>query len=304
MFLILALYAMFASTFILGKEAVSVVPPIFFIGIRMILAGSLLMIFLWVWKKEHPRVTKRQIPWFIGIIFFHIYCAYVLEYISLQYLTSAKTCLLYNLSPFITAVLSYFIFKEIMTMRKWLGLIIGFAAFLPTLIAQTSAEEGLGELLGVFSYAEIILLISITSSCVGWIFMRKLTRDFQHSYFFVNTVGMLGGGILALGTSLYTETLPHIPTLLTNSAFLYSLFGLIFIGNIVCYNLYGKLLHTYSTTALSFFGFFTPIFAALFGWIWFKEPVSWSFFVTIGLVVCGLYLFYKEELKLGYIIKQ
>src|SRR3989338_1004907 len=267
MFLIFMLYALFAITFILGKEAVLLVPPVFFIGIRMIIASVLLLGFLVVTKRKIPHIAWSHAPWFAGIIIFHIYGAYVLEYISLQYLTSAKTCLLYNLSPFITALLSYLFFSEIMTARKWIGLLIGFVAFIPTLVVQTLQEEKLGEFCGFISSAELILIISITFSCIGWIFMRKLTREHEYSYFFVNTVGMLGGGILALitsagvfdrllgvcGISGCRENWPVLRDLMSNYPFLCSLFSLIFIGNIVCYNLYGKLLHTYSTTVLSFF---------------------------------------------------
>ncbi len=303
MLLILSMYALFASTFILGREVVSIVPPIFFIGIRMLLAGSMLFTYIWSVHREQIKCKRAELPWFLGIVFFHIYAAYVLEYISLQYLTGAKVSLLYNLSPFITGLLAYFLMKEKMTFQRWLGLAIGFFAFLPLLINQyITTSNPLVE--QTFEYAEIILLISITSSCIGWIFMKKLTHYHDHSYLFVNTVGMLGGGVLALATSWYTEQWPCIHDIVYNLPFIRGLFGLIIIGNIICYNLYGYLLHRYSTTFLSFCGFFTPLFAALFGWIWLGETIELSFIVTVLLVTVGLYIFYKEDLKLGYSIKK
>ena len=300
---VVLLYALFGSTFIFAKEAVLAVPPLFFIGIRMIMAGLLLLSFIKFYQKKSLIIKRQDVPWFLGIIFFHIYIAYVLEFIGIQFLTAAKTCLLYNLSPFISALFSYFFFGEIMTKRKWRGLFIGFCAFLPLLISQAPATEmKIGEI-GFISYPEILLLISITSSCAGWIFMRKLTRELEYSYFFVNTVGMFGGGVLALLTSYSFEKWPEISSLIGNIPFIRSLLLLILIGNIICYNLYGKLLATYSVTILSFFGFITPIFAAIFGWLWLGETVSWPFFATVSLVVLGLYEFYQEELRQGYIIK-
>ena len=303
MVLILILYALFGSTFILGKEAVMAVPPIFFIGIRMVLASLILLSFIKFYQRGSLAIKRKDAPWFAGIVIFHIYIAYVLEFIGLQYLTGAKTCLLYNLSPFITALFSYFFFGEVMTKRKWLGLGIGFCAFLPMLIFETSGAEAGTSSIGFISYPEMLLLISVTAACAGWIFMRKLTRELGYSYFFVNTVGMFGGGVLALLTSYPTEVWPSYASLIGNVPFLRSLFLLILIGNIICFNLYGKLLATYSATILSFFGFVTPLFAAIFGWYWLGETVSWSFFVTVGLVAFGLYEFYQEELKQGYILK-
>ncbi len=298
MILILTLYALFATTFILGREAVLAVPPIFFIGIRMILAGIVLLAFVRIRKKEPLIIKRQELFWFAGIVLFHIYGSYVLEFVGLQYLTGAKVSLLYNLAPFITALFAYLFFKEILSIRKWIGLAIGFLAFIPVLITEPSIHEAVTE----NTYAEILLILSVTASCAGWIFMKKLITDYKHSYVFVNGIGMFLGGCIALVHSYFFETWPAVNTLMTNVPFVRSLLLLILIGNIICYNLYGKLLHKYSTTTLSFFGASTPLFAVIFGWLWLGETVSPWFYVTAVLVGVGLYIFYKDELQNGIIV--
>ncbi len=293
MVLLLILYAFFASTFIIGREAVLAVPPLFFIGVRMVLAGILLLGFVRLFRKESFKFHKKDLFWFVGIVLFHIYGSYALEFISLQYLTGAKVSLLYNLTPFITALLSYFFFREVLSAKKWVGLLIGFLAFIPVLLTAPGATESTTH----SSYAEFLLVLSVTASCIGWIFMKRLISLHDHSYVFVNGVGMFLGGLLSLATSYFFEVWPSVPTLCASTTFLRSLLLLILIGNIICYNLYGKLLHRYSATTLSFFGCTTPLFAALFGWFWLREEVSPWFYVTALLVGVGLYIFYQEELK-------
>jgi drug/metabolite transporter (DMT)-like permease len=39
----------------------------------------------------------------------------------------------------------------------------------------------------------------------------------------------------------------------------------------------------------------TPLFAALLGWIFLGEQVTWHFFATISFVVVGLYLFHEKK---------
>jgi drug/metabolite transporter (DMT)-like permease len=78
MFLLFVLYAFFASTFIIGREAVLAVPPMFFIGIRMVLAGILLVGFVRIFNKESFKIKKEDLFWFAGIVLFHIYGSYVL----------------------------------------------------------------------------------------------------------------------------------------------------------------------------------------------------------------------------------
>ncbi len=249
MWLILLLYAFFASTFTIGKEAIMHVPPLFFITIRMVIAGALLLGFVKFRDHLAFKIKREHYKWFAAIVLFHIYFSYSLEFVSLKYITSAKACLLYSLSPFITAVFSYIYFKEVMTPKKWAGLIIGFLGFLPVMIASAPVVE--------------------------------------------NTLG-------SLFTSRAFEVWPPVATLM-KASFIGPLVLLILIGNFLCFNLQGYLLHIYTATLLSFFGFITPLIAALFDWLWFGQSVSPSFYITVVLVSFGLYLFYQEELKQGYI---
>src|SRR5438552_6442085 len=102
MLLIIVLYMLLASTFTIAKAVLLYVQPIFFIGLRMVLAGSLLLGYTYLFRRSWIRFTSAHWPLFAQIIIFHIYLAYTLEFIALQTISSAKACLLYNLSPFIT----------------------------------------------------------------------------------------------------------------------------------------------------------------------------------------------------------
>ena len=294
MILILFMYMILASTFTIGKAALFYVQPIFFIGMRMLVAGGILFTFLYIFRRHWLRFEKKHLYLFAQITFFHIYIAYVLEFIALQNISSAKACLLYNLSPFITALFSYLFFAEKLSTKKWVGLAIGFSGFLPTLIGCVPTE---GPSILCISIPEILLLGSVVSSVQGWIVMKRLVRHEGYSPVLVNAVGMLSGGILALLTSLLFETGPLIYDK-PDAVHMVILYGILAIiaANIIFYNLYGWLLHQYSATFLSFAGFTCPIFAAVYGWLFLHEVVSGSFFLSVGIIVIGLYLFYQEEL--------
>jgi drug/metabolite transporter (DMT)-like permease len=72
---------------------------------------------------------------------------------------------------------------------------------------------------------------------------------------------------------------------------------MVFISNILCHNIYAGLLRKYSATFMSFTSFLSPIFAAFYGWAFFQEEITWHFYVSIAIVLVGLYLFYQDELK-------
>ncbi len=273
-----------------------------FIGVRMVLGGSFLLVYQYLFNRKYWRYESRDIFLFLQIIIFHIFIAYTCEFWALQFVSGAKASLLYNISPFITAILAYVLLSEKMSVRQWVGLCVGCIGLIPILKHQGFQEQFIFHI-GMFSSAEIMLLISVISSAYGWIVTKRLLVNRHYSSVMINGIGMLGGGGLALLGSFYLEGYPVLHTLqgeTIETSFimlvLYTLF-LIIVANVICYNLYSYLLTRYSATFLSFAGFTTPLFAAFFDWILMGDVASASFFLSMAIIVVGLLLFYQDEMK-------
>ncbi len=314
MFLVLLQYLLLASTFTLGKAVVQYVAPIFFISVRMLLGGSLLLGYIYLFNRKSWQFSAKDIVPYAKLTLFHIYIAFLCEFWALQYVSSAKTCLLYNLSPFVTALFSYYLFAERLNGKKWLGLFIGMFGFLPILYAQAPQEGLVGQLWGI-SLPEFALLVSVCSSAYAWLLIKKLIQSRGYSVLMLNGIAMTSGGILAFITSLLVEGKPHIACCgapddalghylaqlfgtqeIGFFLFMIYLIALIIIANLICYNIYGYLLRYYSATFLAFAGFTTPLFTALWGYILLSETIGWHFFASLGITFVGLYIFYKQEL--------
>ncbi len=307
-----------ASTFTLGKAALAYTTPVLLIGIRMTISGLLLLGYLYFFKRSKWKFEKKHLGLFAQIVFFHVYFAYILEFWAMdEGVSSSKACLLFNLTPFVTALILYFLYAQRLNLKKFAGLIIGFLGFLPILMAETQTEQAV-RAAGFISWPEIALLGAVVCCSYGWIVMGRFVNKEGYSAIMVNGVGMLVGGILALGSSLITEGAPkivdtYVPTDAlavyfktiwgvqdpSQLAFWTYIALLTLTANIIFYNFYGYLLKRYSPTFLSFAGFTAPLFAALFGWMLLGETVSIGFFASIAIVAFGLYLFYQEELKAG-----
>lgn len=298
MFYVFLLYALFASVFTIAKTGLMYVQPFFLVGTRMLLAGLLLLGYQYFVKKQTLSLGRKVWWRLILLAFFNIYLTNVFEFWGLRYLTSFKTCFIYSLSPFLSALFSYFLFSEKLTSKKWMGLFVGFLGFMPILLSQTSSEEQTGHLF-FFSWAELAVMMAAICSVYGWILLKQLVSEHQLSPLMANGVSMLVGGILALGHSFAIEDWQPLPV--TNyPIFLECTLLLILISNLICYNLYGSLLKRYSATFMSFAGFTTPLFTALFGWLLLGEIVTWPFYLSFIMVLCGLLLFDQDELKQSY----
>lgn len=301
MHFVFLLYALFASVFTVSKTGLQYTQPLFFVGTRMAMAGVLILTYLFLFRRDCFRLKSQDLWRVLRLSLFNIYLTNIFEFWGLQYLTSFKTCFIYSLSPFLSALFSYWLFSEKMTLGKWAGLVIGFLGFLPILLNESSAEEHIGHLF-FLSWAEISVMCAATCSVYGWILLRQLVKENEMSPLMANGISMLLGGIMALGHSALKENWNPIPV--TEALpFLECSLWLIVISNMICYNLYGHLLKKFTATFISFAGFTTPLFTALFGWFYLGEHVTLPFYISAAIVFCGLIVFYMEELKQGYYVQ-
>lgn len=297
MILVILLYGLFASVFTVGKLGLEVASPFFLVGSRMGIAGLLMLTYLYFFNRKEFKLKKEDLLQFFLLGTFNIFITNVCEFWGLKYLTAAKTCFLYSLSPFVSALLAYWLLKEKMNGKKWLGLIIGFMGFIPILLNQTTQEELTGHF-WIFSWAELAVMTAAVSSVYGWIILSKLMRQGYHPLF-VNGISMLLGGSMTLVQSMVFETWNPVPVSDFSTFFMVCIF-LMVVSNFICYNLYGFLLKRFSATFISFAGFTTPLITAFLGWIFLGEQVDYSFFLSSGIVFSGLTLFYYEELHSSF----
>jgi drug/metabolite transporter (DMT)-like permease len=299
--LVILLFALFASLFTFSKSALGFSEPFFLIGSRMALAGLLLLVHQLVFNRsQFVLAAKYFIPLLIlGVL--NIYLTNAAEIWGLQYMSSAKACLIYSLSPFLAAFVAYLVLKETLTPKKWIGLILGFVGLIPILFVGNANNEIVYDMLQDMTYLswpEIALLIAVISSVYGWILLKKVVKHHHLSPIMANGVSMLIGGVLALTHSYFThESWSPIPVAPGYYLpFLEITIWMTLISNVICYNLYGHLLKKFSATFMSLSGLVTPLFATFFGWYFLEEEITWHYFASMIIFSFGLFVFYQEEL--------
>jgi drug/metabolite transporter (DMT)-like permease len=317
MIFVLVLYILQSLTFTISKTALEYAAPIFFVGVRMSLGGIFLLGYMYFLNRHNWYFNKKNIWLIIQISFFNIYLSFILELWGLQYVSSSKDCFLLGLSPFVTALFEWRFLDEHMTIKKWMGLLIGFVGFFPILLKETPLEEMVGSFFFI-SLPELAILGAAIADAYALILIRGLVLKEHYFPVMINGITDFLGGFAALITSLIIEKRPlvkfppyameiswaHLPCIqyifgdlgakIVPLAFYILL--LILLVNVIFYNFYIYLLKKYSATFLSFVGFSAPLFAAFFGWLFLGESISWEFFISVFVVGFGLYIFYQDEL--------
>ena len=107
MLLIALEYAILASTFTIAKKALSYSPPFFLIATRMLIAGFfLLAAAIFLGRVSWQKVRKDWFLFFQAALF-HSYLAFIPEFWALQHLSSAKTSIMYAVTPFVATLLAH-----------------------------------------------------------------------------------------------------------------------------------------------------------------------------------------------------
>ena len=299
--LVILLFALFASLFTFSKSALEFSEPFFLIGSRMTFAGILLLLHQGLFNSKNFKIRSTHLLPLLILGLVSIYITNIAEIWGIQYMSSAKACLIYSLSPFVASLFAYWLLNVTLTSKKWLGLVVGFIGLTPILFTQNSSSDLAKDLL-FFSWAELSLIVAVFASVYGWILLKKIITEFQYSPMMANGISMLIGGLLALFHSyLSGEQWAPVPVIQHQyGAFIECALWMMLISNVVCYNLYGYLLKRFSATFMSLAGLVTPLFASLFGWYFLDEVITWHFFASMILFSIGLTLFYQEEISQNF----
>lgn len=296
MMLLIILYAILGFTFTLSKIMLAYASPVFLVGTRMLLAG------IGIWGYAHVQGLRARklvsYDWFLIAQFalFGVVGTHVARAWALQRLPTVKAALLFNFSPFFSALFAYFLVKERLSLMQILGLLIGFTGLLPLFLAKEGAN--LSNLLTHFSLPDFVMLIAVASFSYSLLVMQKLVRHTNCSPVLANGLSMFIGGIFTCNAAIVTE-----PVWLLKGDLMFFI-GLltvnILLSNVVCANLQAFLLKKYSSTALTFTSFLSPFFAAGYSWILLKEQPTANAAIAGALVFSGLSIYFYKDLHEAY----
>lgn len=298
MFLVILMQALFAITFPLTKLALDYTDALFLSGIRLLLASVLFLGYSYAFEKNQPPLKRH---WWLLLItaLFYMYLTFVPEALAMETISSLKSNLLWSFYPFVSALLSFYLLKERLTKKKWLGLGIGLIGMIPIFATMDVQEQALGEFLHI-SLPEFLMVVAVVSTAYAWFLIRKLMQS-GYSLARINGITMFIGGALSIGTRLAVKTGPLYHDGYTLLGYV---FALIIASNLIGYPLYGHLLKRYSITFLSFSGFICPIFGAVFSSLILSETIHCAYLIAFVLIFTGLTIFSRDELCCGINTKQ
>jgi drug/metabolite transporter (DMT)-like permease len=270
---LLALYFIWGSTYLGIRFAVETIPPFMMNSVRFLIAGSLMMIWMYFRVKKLPTMKQIRNAAMIGAIMLGGGTGGV-GFAESLHVDSGLAALAVGATP-IWAALFAMIWKRYPNRVEWAGLLIGlFGLWL------LNSEEGLqGNTLGA-----IVLLIGPMCWAFGSMWSRHLDLP---GGLMTAAIQMLGGGLfLALLSLVIGERLEGVPSTRSILAVIY----LITFGGWIAFNAYMYLLDNVRPALATSYAYVNPIVAVFLGAVFAEEVISSSGIVAMVVILSGVLL--------------
>lgn len=275
--LIAIIFALLAALFYgagipFSKILLSTIPPTFLASFLYLGAGfGIGVIYALNFKKQihTKRLEKVDLPYILGMIILDIIAPILLMFGILKG-SGANAALLSNFEIVATTLIALAIFKEFISFRLWVGIIL---ICLSSVILSFESAENF-----VFSIGS--LLVIMASIC--WGFENNCTRKISHknTYEIVTLKGIFSGLGAFLTAVILGESLPEIRYIATALILGFFAYGL----SIFLYIKAQKYLGAAKTSA---YYATTPFIGAALSLMILQENLSEHYFLALAIMLLG-----------------
>jgi drug/metabolite transporter (DMT)-like permease len=295
--LYIAPFFLWGTAMVAMKGVIPHTTPFFMAGLRLFPAGILILIVAAILKRPQPNTLKA---WLWITLFALIDGALFQGFLAtgLVRTNAGLGSVMIDSQPLAVALLSSWLFGEVINIFGFLGLIIGILGI--TLIGiPDSWIYGIFQgdftvinfdLLGLLDNGEWLMLLAALSMAVGTILIRYVCKHCDP----VVATGwhMIIGGIPLFSVSAWQESQQW--SYITASDWLALAYATIF-GSAIAYTIFFYLASQDNLTSLSALTFLTPVFALLFGNLILAEVLSSLQMAGVVLTLMSIYLINMRE---------
>jgi drug/metabolite transporter (DMT)-like permease len=271
-----AIYVLWGGTFLAIRITVLELPPLFASGVRFLIAGATLYVFMRARGHASPTLQEWRSIALTSL------CLFVATYAALfwaeQYVPSGVASVIEATLPITAMVFEVFVFRQQpFRLRTGAALLLGFLGVAWLLIRNQH------------SYPVFPCLI-ILASGAAWSLGAVLTRSMRRPRSLPLTAGaqMMLGGIVLLALSKATGELHTLPRITPHAAA--ALLYLIVAGSLLGFTAYVWLLGRLPVTQVASHAYVNPLIALALGYFVARESLTPSMLLASALVIASVIL--------------
>ncbi|MCB8984648.1 MAG: drug/metabolite exporter YedA [Ardenticatenaceae bacterium] len=267
---LLAMYLIWGSTYLGIRLAIASIPPLLMTSMRLLLAGSLLFLFLVIRRQSLP--SWRQ--WRNALIVGGLMLGGGLGGTTFaeQWVESGLAAVLVATVP-LWATLMVGVSEKWPSRQEWVGIAVGLVG-----VVLLNAEDNLR--------ANPLGAVLMLAAPISWAFGSMLSRrlDIAKGSMGFASEMLMGSAVLLVLALVRGERLTAVPTTQSIVAWLY----LAIFGSLIAFSAYMYLLQTVNITLATSYAYVNPVVAVLLGVLVAGETISGLGMVAIAIILSAV----------------
>ncbi len=280
--LLFLINVLWAAAYPMAKFAIGGgVPSVTLAWARWAIAMLLLPLFARFVPGTSLALPRRDLLRALGLGALALGLVHILVFVGLKYTTAVDATLLLSGEPLVMALMSVLLLREGMSRQSAWGMVLGFAgAYLLINRGLVPPLDDRGSLIG-----NLLVAASVLVEGTGTVLSRGLTRRYSGIVvLFWESVGATAA--LAIPAYLFWAASPAVPSV----AALGAVFYLGVVNSAFCYAVWFVLMERHHVGNMGVFIFIQPVFGALMGVLWLKEPFGVHTAIGSAMVLYGVWL--------------
>jgi len=279
-------YIVWGSTYLAIRVTVETLPPLLTAGVRFILAGGVIFLWLRIRKgKGAGHVTLSEMLWSTLIGAGLIMGGNGLVMIAEQDVPSSYAALIIASVPLWVVVLRY-VLRERVNLVTLLSVVVGFVGV--GVLVVPGDKPGDATTMGVF----LLVLASIFWASASF-FAKKVPLPKDP---FANTaMQMVGGGAVTLVAGLIHGELGQFAWSDVSDSSIIAFSYLVSIGSLVAFTAYVWLLQNAPISKVATYAYVNPVIAIFLGWLILSESITTTILVGAAVIVSSVAFIVSKE---------
>jgi drug/metabolite transporter (DMT)-like permease len=158
-------------SFVWFKIVVKCYDPITIIFLRLIISGSLMILFMFV-TRSWQTIKRKHLKYFLLLSFSQPFCYFLGESFGLTMVSSTIASVIIATIPLFSPIAAYFMVKEKITIHILAGIIVSFAGILLMLInpdfSLSASPKGV-----------LLLFVAVFSAVAYSVIIRKISHEYN-----------------------------------------------------------------------------------------------------------------------------
>ena len=266
-----------AGNYIATKVALRYLPPVLLFGIRMSMAGVLMLpVYFW-YRKSHPATWKLpDLPLLIAIGIFGVSLNQFFFVWGMSKTSVLHTAIFANMSPFLVLILVAAIGMERFSGRKFVGVVVALAG---VVLLRVGDAEPQGH---ATFWGDLINFLGALAFAIFTVIGKPKANRFGSIS--VNTISYVGGAMVMAPITIWQAA--KFPLAALPAAAWLAVFYMALVSSVLAYLVYYYALAHMEASRLAAFNYLLPVEATLLGVWLLGEPIS-AGAAGAGIVIFG-----------------